>query len=159
MTQHLSDEEFCRIVNREPGEGAQDHLDQCASCRAECEELETGVEDYRRWVESESERPEVFWLRQRDSISRKVDRGAPRPRLVWALASIACAAILAAALIVEREPRVQVANVDPDHELLLDIERTLRQDVPEALAPAELLIEEIRLAVAAHTNNTRGERQ
>jgi hypothetical protein len=43
--------------------------------------------------------------------------------------------------------------------LLLDIERTLRRDVPEALAPAKLLIEEIRLAVATNLDKTGGERQ
>jgi len=137
-----------------------EHLDQCSSCRADREELETGIGQYRQWVGSETERPDAFWIRQQSSITRAIDRrSSARPRLIWALASIACLAIVATALIIERAPQAPVVAMDPDHELLLDIERALRRDVPEALAPAELLIEEIRLAVEANMDRTRGERQ
>jgi hypothetical protein len=160
MTEHLSDQEFCKTISGESGESGQHHLGRCAACRAGRDELLTGIEQYREWIASEVGRPDSFWLGQQRAVAETIGRrSAARPFLIWVLASLACVAVLSLALVMVREPRVPAAAVDPDHELLLDIERALRRDVPEALAPAEILIEEIQLALAARADKTGGERQ
>jgi hypothetical protein len=54
-------------------------------------------------------------------------------------------------LMLDRAPVVppQAAPVDPDHELLLAVERAVRNDGPAALDPAALLAEEMVQGIAA----------
>ena len=97
-----------------------------------------------------AEQPEQFWREQRGAVWSRIardrnlhDRKVRRP-LVLAWSALAAMAVLAG-LMLDRAsfappPRAQV---DPDHELLLAVERAVHNDGPAALDPAALLAEEM----------------
>jgi hypothetical protein len=98
-------------------------------------------------AQANSERPDHFWTTQRAQIWRSIEGGTGRRAhrtlaLAWtaAAAVVAITAILLSAVPPPKKPQ---AHVDPDHELLLDIERSLNMGGPQALEPATLLVEEI----------------
>ena len=71
------------------------------------------------------------------------------PVLTWA----AVATMIAIAiLMLHRAPTAEIrqARVDPDHELLIEIERAVQSDGPEALEPAALLAQEMIQARPSH---------
>jgi hypothetical protein len=75
-----------------------------------------------------------------------------------ALAGSALAAIvLLAGLMLGRAPATlpREAQVDPDHELLLQVERAVNNDGPAALDPAALLAEEMVQDIAAVNHPVR----
>ena len=93
-------------------------------------------------VRRSAERDDVFWRRQREAIGLRL---APRQRRfgawTWAAAG-AAAAILVIGIMVSfgpgaPEPLVpQVVQVDPDDELIAQIELAVAQELPSALEPA-----------------------
>ncbi len=86
---------------------------------------------------------DAFWEQQRASIWAKIDFAEPRkfPVLAWASAA---AVLVIAALLVSIAPTVPPqAQTDSDHELMVQLERTLQSEVPVALEPAALLAREI----------------
>jgi hypothetical protein len=55
--------------------------------------------------------------------------------------------VLAALLMEKSPPASQVAVADADHALLVEVERTVRRELPRALEPAALLTQEMSQAV------------
>jgi hypothetical protein len=106
-----------------------------------------------------AERPEQFWQEQRVAVWSRIardrnphDRKVRRP-LVLAWSALAAMIVLAGLMLdrasVAPPPRAQV---DPDHELLLAVERAVHNDGPAALDPAALLAEEmVQDLPAAHS--------
>jgi flagellar biosynthesis regulator FlaF len=94
-----------------------------------------------------SQRPDEFWEEQRAKVWSRVTQAertiAQRfPVLTWvAVASIITVGIF----MLHREPAPQIRQTqfDPDHELLIEVERAMRSDGPEALEPAALLAQEM----------------
>jgi len=81
---------------------------------------------------------------QRTAIWAKIDLGEPGkfPVLAWASgATVLVAATLLISIVPTVPPRV---TADSDHELMVQLERTLQSEVPVALEPASLLAREIR---------------
>jgi hypothetical protein len=113
-------------------------------------QLEPQLAALADWAREQSHRPEEFWLRQRAQIRARIAQSESavrtRPaRLAWATIS---AVILVAAILLNTAPKPNSppSHVDPDHELLVQVEHALRADGPEALEPAALLIREISQA-------------
>ena len=112
--------------------------------------LQQTLEALPDWSRTATERPEDFWQKQRSLVCSRVSspegraeaRAVRRPPL---LAWSAIAALLLAGLMLDRASLVppQRAQVDPDHELLLAVERAVHNDGPAALDPAALLAEEM----------------
>ena len=106
-----------------------------------------------------AERPEQFWQEQRGAVWSRIapdrhphDRMVRRP-LVLAWSALA-AMVLLAGLMLDRAPVAppRKAQVDPDHELLMAVERAVHNDGPAALDPAALLAEEmVQDLPAAHS--------
>ncbi len=99
------------------------------------------------WAHTASDHDSEFWQQQRTSVWSRIsvaeNRSAHRaPVLAFALAA---ALIGAAGWLLER-PMIappREGYVDPDHELLLEVERMVQIDGPLALEPAALLAQEM----------------
>ncbi len=123
--------------------------------------LRSTLEALPELARASTERPEEFWHEQRRAIWSRIGSAAVtaadpggnrthRPPLVLAWSAVA-AMILLAGWMLDRAPVVppQVAKVDPDHELLLAVERAVHNDGPAALDPAALLADEMVQDIAA----------
>jgi hypothetical protein len=158
ITSHLNEVELAEFVCDNSG-NLGTHLAYCDFCLnkvARMREIVAGM----RAVGVE---PDEFWIGQRDSIRTKIARrklartpmgAAPGPSpwrwsgLTWAGAA---AVLVLAGLFVSGgtappptpgATTPQAAN-DPDHELLLAVERVMQSSGPEALEPAAFLVREV----------------
>jgi hypothetical protein len=99
------------------------------------------------WARAATEQSDEFWRTQRiatwSRISWAEERSARRiPTLAWTVA----AAIIAVSGWLLEQPMVappREVYVDPDHELLMEVERMVQIDGPLALEPAALLAQEM----------------
>ena len=111
------------------------------------QQFAAAVQSLRAEIQAAAERPEVFWQRQRAEVLARLDApAATLPPLAWASA----AALLLLAVLLSlpgQPPVVATAPPDPDHQLLLDVQQTLDREVPDALAPAALLTQEMNQAL------------
>jgi hypothetical protein len=109
------------------------------------------------WARASTDRPEEFWQEQRSAVWSRIasseDRATTRlirrsPLLVW---SAVTALVLLAGFMLDRGSLAppHKAQLDPDHELLLAVERAVNNDGPAALDPAALLAEEMVQDMAA----------
>jgi len=109
------------------------------------------------WARSSTEHSEEFWQKQRDSVWSRISTPQFRAqdRLAQWSPALACSAlaaiVLLAGFILNRAPSAlpREAQIDPDHELLLQVERAVNNDGPAALDPAALLAEEMVQDMAA----------
>lgn len=93
-----------------------------------------------------SERPAEFWERQQAQIEKRMTTARPRPANPLRFALAAAALLLCVVLVADRgskpmPPVAQQVHTDPDHELLLTIERSLAAGTPRALQPVALVTE------------------
>lgn len=107
----------------------------------EDEELRGVLAEWKQSIHNTAARPEGFWRSQQRAITAR-RRGVTRPRLVWATAM---AVLVLTATWLERTAPLQTAaaQTDPDQVLLVNIERSVRREVPRALEPASLLTDEM----------------
>lgn len=119
--------------------------------------LRSTLEVLPEWARASTERPEEFWQEQRSivwsRISSSVNPATSRlvrrsPLLAW---SAVTALVLLAGLVLDHGSLAPPhrAQPDPDHELLLVVERAVNNDGPAALDPAALLAEEMVQDIAA----------
>lgn len=114
------------------------------------EQFDAAVTSLRAETRAAAERPERFWQRQQAEILARLDAPAlAPPPLAWASA----VALLALAVLLSLPGGTPVAAApppDPDRQLLLEVQQTLDRDVPDALAPASLLTQEMTQALDAN---------
>jgi hypothetical protein len=119
--------------------------------------LRSTLEVLPEWARASTERPEEFWQEQRSivwsRISSSVNPATSRLvrrslLLAW---SAVTALVLLAGLMLDHGSLAppHKAQPDPDHELLLVVERAVNNDGPAALDPAALLAEEMVQDIAA----------
>jgi hypothetical protein len=140
MRPQLRDDEFAKLL----GESQPERV---GSNDPEVQRFRQALQAIPDFAQVNSQRPEVFWTRQRAEVWKAIERGTAMqrrsiPKFGW-VAAAAVVAIAALMLSVSPVPQAPQARVDPDHELLLDIERSLNSGGPQALEPASLLVEEI----------------
>jgi hypothetical protein len=148
IERHLSDEEVATLLS-----GADDrpqHLKECKQCQTDLNPLQRSLSAMPEAMRSATDLPHFFWQRQRAAIQSRIAVEEASQRswagLVWATAG---SLILVAGLLLnaaKTEPKPQ-AQADPDQELLLAVERAVESEVPDSLAPAALLAEDIRSSV------------
>jgi hypothetical protein len=111
------------------------------------EELKDCIRGLRDSLHDAAGRPDAFWARQRAAISESLRHSAPasklKPVLLWAPASIVVLMCLFLFTGKSKLPAPDFA-VGADQNLLVDVERALHRDCPEALAPAATLVQELR---------------
>lgn len=135
---HLTDEELAQAWS-EPSRTIAVHLEDCEACRTELLRLRHGLTRH-------DEAGEEFWQQQRRDTWKRIDDARVAPHssgLRWGLASAALI-LLAAMLSMNSgnrppQPKPVVAETDPDHELLLEVERIVQSNGPIALEPAGLM--------------------
>jgi hypothetical protein len=115
------------------------------------EELQEALSGLPEFAARAAERTPDFWRAQRLSIASQISSGgAAQPRWLAWTATVAASLILS--VLLGRPPAPPTPNsaeaVDPDHELLLGVERSLRRSVPLALEPAALLTQELNSAAS-----------
>jgi hypothetical protein len=146
MQAHLTDEQLFESLLGESlletrDAAAQEHLAVCSVCSEELARLRRATSSLRDSAHVQAERPEGFWTRQRSSAASRLSGRSVSP-LTWAAAL--AAAILAATLLQEPRPVVPATPAsDPDQALLVSVERAVNRQVPQALAPAALITQEI----------------
>jgi predicted anti-sigma-YlaC factor YlaD len=158
MNEHLNDEQLSAALLAEADASVAAHLSICNACRHELESIRTALTAVRAESLALGERPVSFWREQRRAIAARLTAGnelETRP-LAWA-ASLSAVALVAAFL-VQGVPPIQLqvgptaastgvsVAVDSDHELLVDVARFTRRDVPRALEPATLIAQELHRA-------------
>jgi hypothetical protein len=132
-------------IIRRPQENEDELAEQAIA--SDQQELRHTLEALPAWARAATEHGEEFWQRQRTSawmrISAAENRSAVRaPILAWALIG---AMMALSGWLLERPLLVppREAAVDPDHELLMEVERMVQIDGPLALEPAALLAQEM----------------
>jgi len=154
--EHLSEEQWTAALLNEDRE-ARTHIAECAECAAEEQRLRAALAGYGEEAREAAQRPAAFWAWQRDAIAgRLAAQRTPARRLVWA-GTLALVILLAAAVVRQAPP--QPAAVDPDEALLVDVQRSLRREVPATLAPATLLANEMNRAAEAYENRNSPQRR
>lgn len=159
MQAHLTEEQIFESLLEAKDASVLQHLAACPACSQELDCLRRAASALRDSARVGAERPEGFWARQRNSAASRIFGRPVRP-LAWA-AAIAVA-VLAATLIQEPRPVVPPAPApDPDQALLVSVERAVNRQVPQALAPAALLTQEItrNLKPTGPVRQSKGETQ
>jgi hypothetical protein len=118
--------------------------------------LRLEIEALPEWSRIASERADEFWEKQRAEVWSRinaVDERKSRHALVFAWS--AAAAIIAIAGVMlssgSREPVIPQAQVDPDQELLMAVERVVQSEALPSLQPAALLTREMVRASSTST--------
>lgn len=152
MEEHLSDEQWSAAALGAADDEIRAHFNNCPACRIQSERFEGAFVALRESLRNAAERPESFWHQQRAMISARlrVQRFIAR-HLGWATAVAVVA--LAAMTFLRQAPAGHVTAPDPDQALLMDVDRSVDSGIPEALAPAALLTQEISRAGQANPDH------
>lgn len=155
MQSHLTEEQIAQLLAGEANVEAQPHAAACAECQSSIAETQHAFHGLPQFAAESAQRNDSFWREQRLAISARIARDpGPYARFAWGLA-FASLVLLAALLNPAGTSQATLhasAAADPDHELLMDVEASVRRRIPEALAPAELLVAELDSAVKAQGN-------
>ncbi len=139
---HLNDAELTETLTGGPRTA---HLAECGACQAEVNAI-AGIAGSLRGQLAAEHLPASFWVRQRAAIrARTADRPAS---LRWAFAGMVAVVALSWGLLTIRAPQpqaqsAQAAQAESDDLLLKDIQHSIARRSPRALAPANVLVQEI----------------
>jgi hypothetical protein len=159
ITPHLSESELAEFIS-DPTLGLGTHLEFCDSCLNEVARLrETAAA-----MKAITDEPQEFWHRQRTAIRTQIASAPAQPAshvrgLAWvpALAVLVLAGLLLSGGS-PPPPAIEAGKpVDPDHELLLAVERVMQSNGPEALEPATYFVQEIKQGVNPKRNSIRNQ--
>jgi len=109
---------------------------------------------FREDCHAEAERSQYFWAAQRAQVrSRIADKRRGLSLRLALVSSVGLFAIAGAMLVGERpiapSPIAQKPAIS-DQQLLADIDETLTNPIPDALAPAELISQDMAQSLQAH---------
>jgi len=140
LIRHLKDEELTDLL-----------------LEADQRELQQTLAAVPNQLRLRTERPEWFWQKQQAAIRERVGATrSPAWRLLPACAGALGVAVLATTLLDHGRrpapPAPQAQNVS-DQELMIAVEQAVQTDVPDALAPAALLADEISNAQSGSASN------
>jgi hypothetical protein len=128
---------------------AEHHISECQPCQAERDQVEDALRQFATANREYAQRPEDFWELQAARIRAARHESESKSRLTKTLIPSLVVLLLAAFAMLGRSPRVHpiqpsapVAQVDSDHELLIQVERAIQYDTPRALEPATLMVDE-----------------
>ena len=159
MNKHLTDEQITAWLAANPDASTREHLQHCAECTQEAEQLQGLVARFGETMRREAAATEP--------------RRALRPfahfsfvSLRQALAGVAALLLVASALLLapSAPPRQQnsptaALQQDPDDVLLMEVQSDVQRDVPLALEPAVLIVTERNRLAAMPIPQSEGENQ
>ena len=125
---------------------AEHHLAHCAPCQQERERVGDALREFGYASREQTGRPEIFWEQQAARIRAARSQRTQKSRLGLTLAPGLAALFLVAFALLSREPSTRpapaTAQVDSDHELLVEVERVVEAETPMSLAPAALMFDQ-----------------
>ena len=152
---HLTDAEWEAVLCGEETAAAGEHLAHCAACRNQQQALQQMIGSLRTYVDRQiAARPVGFWARQRAALHQRLEPATLRlPRLAWAV--VTAMVVVSMALLLRpvaphfsRQAPAAAVQVQPAQDELLQLEASVDQNLPNALAPAGYLAVEMDRAVA-----------
>jgi hypothetical protein len=167
MKDHLSKEQLNEWVLGKPASVTIPHMDSCAQCRHEAESLRQTLGLFRDSIHRTAAGYNLQWPTP-ERRERRVDSRFWVPR--WAYAGT-LAAILVVSVILLRVDSTRTSHQQigstvttaNEIELFVQIQADIGQDVPDALAPGELLVTEAQQApspaAVSSTGSTSGEKR
>lgn len=148
---HLNDEQMTEWLLGSATDEIGVHVNGCPQCRAELEELHGTIGRYAGLMRARAQERTlgaVIPARKPSHKSSHKDDRLWTGRLSWA-ASAALLVFAVLLLAITPSPRQRVAPAqDADDALLMEIQRDLDREVPQALAPAALLAAERNRVIA-----------
>jgi hypothetical protein len=148
MSSHLPDEQLVASALGESDRATALHLHECSQCREEIQSLRGAIGVWIKEIDRGSGASEAFWRRQREAIAARLARRTlqrPWKHVAWATATLTLVLLAASVFHRHPSPAGNKAPVD-DNALLLSIHSSVTSDVPRALEPATLLVQEIARA-------------
>jgi len=125
---------------------AEHHLANCPCCQGEREKTEQALRGFAELQREHANRPEPFWedqaARIREARAQISQRSPLRTALVPALALLLLLALQLTPQKKSSPKPVQPAQTISDHDLLVEVERTMNTATPYALEPVALLSDE-----------------
>ncbi len=125
---------------------AEHHLANCAPCQTERERVQEALQLFGAANREYANRSENFWEQQAARIRAAQTERSHRSRLAVTLTPGLAVLMLLAFALLHRAPvslPVQpVAQIDYDHELLVEVERAVHTATPLSLQAATLMVEE-----------------
>lgn len=142
---------------------AEHHLAHCAPCQTERERVQEALQLFGAANREYANRSERFWEQQAARISVARNERSRRSRIVMTLAP-GLAVLMLLALVLLRHapasPPVQpVAQIDYDHELLIEVERAVQSGTPLSLQAATLMVEDNDNSLPINSANSAKERR
>ncbi|HUK18581.1 MAG TPA: hypothetical protein VLW65_19300 [Bryobacteraceae bacterium] len=133
MNEHLDSQTLERHIAGERTPEAENHLRECAACRAAVSRMEAALAQFalstRRWSESQAlSRPPAGWL----ASARPRRRMAPAR---WAAVAATAAVLLAVPLYYNYSQRQAAAQARADAVLLEEVSTDISRPAPEPLEP------------------------
>jgi hypothetical protein len=143
---------------------ASEHIGQCKSCRQEYDGLQKTLDVLPEAMRSATDLPHYFWQRQQAAIRSRiaVEEASQRSWRGFVWATVVALVLFAGLLLnsTKTPPTTQVEiQPDPDQQLLVAVEQAVYSGVPESLAPAALLAEDIRSAVEPSASHNAKEKR
>lgn len=115
------------------------------------EDDKSWVEHFRDTSRANAERPPQFWLAQRAAVRARLASRSRISSLRFALASAAALCVIASGLLLT-DHRVQPSPVIEsisDQQLLSDVDETISSPLPDALAPVQLIAQDMDRSLQA----------
>lgn len=121
---------------------------------------ETWMKAFRDACQAKADRPAYFWSAQRANIQAKLKSRHRLGTLRIALVSTASLIVVAGAMLIfghapvtTPPPQIALGHTISDQQLLADIDETLADPTPDALAPMELISQDMDKSLQAHPNS------
>lgn len=127
--------------------------------------MERMLAEFHREASERAERPELFWAAQRTRIAARIREAHTQRGLGWAATLAAVTAMVVFVSVptkppsVNPAPKTTVATKAPatdDETLLRSIDETTNSDVPDALAPTNILASEMNRGIDSASNRKTG---
>ena len=146
MREHLNERQLNDWILGNAGGDTSLHLDGCATCRREAEELKKALAGFRESIHAAAESHRIHW-RAPVRLQAASRIAFMTRRWVFAAALATVLVISVAVVRIDRHhPTPQTARSAGEDEILMEIETDVDQTVPSALGPGELLLAEAHQA-------------
>ena len=139
MREHLSEEQLNHWILGQAGSDATEHLEACATCRREAEELKQALDGFHDSIHGMAEGYRLRWPPVQPERSAWTRLVTERWGYAVALAAILVVSVFLLRFDHRRRPH-PVAGTIGESEILMQIQADVSEDVPSALEPGELLL-------------------